>query len=206
MNKQIGPQIPKTEPEKEEELVQQLASSYDERIELVGINAIELFLSEIELTIDENGFIINADDEYATSAEFDMSLFKENTSVSNDPLSDYFSVGSNKRVHLSNLYSVNVIDGTAYPIEDDWKNIKQFHDSTGITFPVITLWSKNIRQLPNNQKSIVFREHPESKPLTITCPYCNYASMTSDWNIEEKTMSESIYCPECKSCWDSAKY
>lgn len=209
-----APSVPVSEPEQEHRVIESLADlmTDDEARRVIGLECIRDTLIEAGLDVDDNGFIVRKDTgEYATPYAYDPDAFQEIPSPVDDPLDAYFSpeedvslcILSKGRMHLTDLHTINYVDGEPRPVRDDKMMLQQMMGEIGFAFNTVTQWSDALDLVDQDMVPgpNIHLNHPalSEHTLTLTCIRCEFTGEPSEWDGEE----DAPECPECGGPWDT---
>lgn len=211
-----GPTVPLSEPEKEQRMVNAAIQeiSNPENLKKVNLKAAYDFLQLNDLDLDENGFIIRQNGEYAAPYSFDVSVFRETESPVDNVFVEYFTpekyykedeeMAEIERLHLSDLHSVfKDEDGTVHPVRDNVMSIEEFQKNTGMGFSVIMGWSDALTTVYEDsiEADVVIDSlgSDESNTWTLKCvsPGCEFNAPIEEWDGEPN----APVCPTCGENW-----
>lgn len=169
------PSVPLSEPEREQRYIDAISEKIqDDSVAkrfCIRVGYAHLWLDSYGLSIDDDGFIINADSgEFVVPYSYNSRLIPngdvdintmDNISVLFEPKCTEDGVVN--RIHLSNMYSIIVTDdGDAHPIVSNIIDYDMFEQQTGQTFLNVAAWSStaqskifNSDDSPENVLSIV---------------------------------------------------
>jgi len=201
-----SPTVEATEFEKEQHAIDLLADSMIEQEEIrirIELPAVMGLLREYGLTVDEHGFVIDETTESRVEpAVYDAEAFACAPQPNDYDLTAYFSKSLNsadKKVHLSDVYTVVDVEGQARPVTDDVINIEQMHRDTGLVFTITTAWSSdvNVGKLKEDIKTVSIDTEIEPIP-ELSCLKCGFQSKICEWDGE----TNNPVCPDCKGKWN----
>lgn len=203
------PTVEPSEPEREARLIEHALEkvSNPDCLKQVNLRAAYEKLRLMELDLDDEGFIVDADTgEYKTPHMFSDTLFDEVDQPSDDPFNAYFAsrdddslhtLPTQSRLHLKDLHSFYTDEnGTVHPISSDSFQLERFHRATGVMSNVIMGWSELLIQ-PNDVDIhfSTFGSEFDESDWEIHCfgADCDFSAPPEDWNGDENE-------PECPSC------
>lgn len=211
-----GPTNPTIEPSEPEEK-QQILDSVIEMLKsgsprIVGINQVRDFLRSHGLDLDENGFIINFEnDEFVEPYSFSREAFEEVLSPVDDPLSEYsrpetecsWIIGAKEKLHVSDLHTVYTFDGEAHPVKDDKINLNRLAEATGMTYSVVCEWSDSVDLVKDIDSTVIdFSNMDGEYDVSLNCFDCGYEGEPDSWNEDEECERGVLRCPECSCLWE----
>jgi|AntDeeMinimDraft_4_1070355.scaffolds.fasta_scaffold02399_5 hypothetical protein len=208
------PTVHPSEPEQERRLLDSAIEAMGDNSSrrFIGLHSIRDTLVHVGLDVDDNGFIIEKETgEYATPYAYSPDAFRQIESPVDNPLDAYYRPEENVTlcilskgcVHLSDLHTVNIVDGKPRPVRDDKMPLAEMHRETGMAFSVVTQWSDALDLIDAGDfpGPDVHLNHPglADHSITLNCLRCEFTGDPDEWDGKE----DAPECPDCGGPWDT---